>query len=110
MEDDLESVFAALVAPVRREVIEMLGRGPRPAGVLAEASGVSPSTMSRHLKVLLDAGLVEAGRDADDARVRVFSLRPERMGTLRDWLDDLEAAWTGRLQSFKAHVERGRRS
>lgn len=106
---DVDALFDALVAPIRREVVEILGHGPCPAGELANVAGVSPSTMSRHLRVLLDAGVVAAARDHDDARIRVFSLRPESMGTLRGWLDDLEATWATRLESFRAHAERGTR-
>jgi DNA-binding transcriptional ArsR family regulator len=106
---DVDTVFDALVAPIRREVVEILGHGPRPAGELANAAGVAPSTMSRHLRVLLDAGVVAAARVEDDARIRVFSLRPESMVTLREWLDDLEATWAARLESFRAHAERSTR-
>jgi DNA-binding transcriptional ArsR family regulator len=107
---DVAQVFEALVDPIRREVVQLLGDGPRLAGELAKASGVTPSTMSRHLRILLDTGLVSAERRAADARVRVFRLRPEGMTSLRVWLDELEVRWTGQLESFKAHVETERES
>ena len=66
--------------------------------------------MSRHLRVLLQAGLVADERRSDDARVRVFRLRPESMTALQAWLDQLQAHWDDQLRSFKAHAERrGRR-
>jgi DNA-binding transcriptional ArsR family regulator len=102
---DVAPVFEALVDPIRREVVQLLGDGPRLAGELAKASGVTPSAMSRHLRILLETGLVSAERRAEDARVRVFRLRPESMTALRVWLDELQARWTGQLESFKAHVE-----
>jgi DNA-binding transcriptional ArsR family regulator len=102
---DVGALFDALVDPVRREVVVLLGDGPRPAGDLARAFGVSPSSMSRHLRVLLDVGLVADERGLEDARMRVFRLQPERMTTLQDWLDELQASWNRQLQSFKTHVE-----
>jgi DNA-binding transcriptional ArsR family regulator len=104
-EIDVAVVFAALVDPIRREVVQLLGDGPRLAGELAKASGVSPSAMSRQLRILLQAGLVSAERRADDARLRAFRLRPEPMTALRGWLDELQVKWTRQLESFKAHVE-----
>ena len=104
-EIDVAVIFEALVDPVRREVLQLLGDGPQLAGELAKASGVSPSAMSRQLRILLEAGLVSAERRADDARLRAFRLRPEPMTALQDWLDELQVKWTRQLESFKSHVE-----
>ena len=65
--------------------------------------------MSRHLRVLLQAGVVTDERLAEDARARVFRLRPESLVALRAWLDQLQAQWEEQLASFKRHVERTRR-
>jgi DNA-binding transcriptional ArsR family regulator len=62
--------------------------------------------MSKHLKVLLRAGVVTDERPSEDARVRVFRLRPESVGALGAWLDQLRAHWDEQLGSFKRHVER----
>jgi DNA-binding transcriptional ArsR family regulator len=70
---------------------------------------MSPPAMSRHLRVLLQVGIVTDGRLADDARARVFRLRPESIVPLQAWLDQLQAHWNEQLQSFKRHVERTRR-
>lgn len=107
---DVAPLFEALVDPTRRDVLQLLGKGPRPAGELARASGVSPSAMSRHLRILLETGLVADERGVEDARMRVFRLRPESMTALRVWLDELQAMWIGQLESFKAHVETKGRS
>jgi DNA-binding transcriptional ArsR family regulator len=109
-EVDVAVVFAALVDPIRREVLQLLGDGPLLAGELAKASGVSPSAMSRQLRILLQAGLVSAERRSDDARLRAFRLRPESMTALQVWLDELQVKWTRQLESFKAHVETEHRS
>jgi DNA-binding transcriptional ArsR family regulator len=99
-------VFEALSDPTRLRVVQLLSGGPRPAGELARAVGASPPAMSRHLRVLLRAGLVSDERPAEDARLRVFRLRPERMAAVQGWLDQLQAAWDGQLDAFKRHVER----
>ena len=101
----VERVFAALGDPARRSVVEQLGSGPRRAGELAAAAGTSPPTMSRHLRVLLDAGIVIDERPADDARTRVFRLRPEPMAAMQAWLDQIQAHWDEQLDSFRQHVE-----
>ncbi len=102
----VDDLFEALADPTRRRVVQLLGKRPRRAGELAEASGTSAPTMSRHLRVLLDAGIVADERPREDARARVFRLRPESLGALRAWLDQLQAHWDEQLASYKKHVER----
>jgi DNA-binding transcriptional ArsR family regulator len=80
--------FSALSDPTRRRVLELLRDGPRRAGDLAVLSGVSAPVMSRHLRVLLAAGIVDDERSPVDARVRLFFLRRETIGALQTWLDD----------------------
>ena len=101
----VETVFEALADPTRRRVVELLGEGPRRAGELAAAVEASPPAMSRHLRVLLEAGIVSDERVRDDARVRMFRLRPESLIALQAWLDQLKAHWDEQLGSFKRHVE-----
>jgi DNA-binding transcriptional ArsR family regulator len=105
---DLDRTFAALADPTRRGVIELLRRRPRRAGELAEAFEVSPPAMSRHLRVLRQSGLVQEDHQGEDARVRVYRLRPERFHELQRWLREVEAYWAGELDAFKAHAERTR--
>jgi DNA-binding transcriptional ArsR family regulator len=99
------AVFEVLADGTRRRVIELLAQGPRRAGELAAACDTSPQAMSNHLRVLLDAGVVADGRLADDARARVFRLRPQSLTALQAWLDQLQAEWRTQLGSFKRHVE-----
>ena len=61
--------------------------------------------MSRHLRVLRRRGLIEEERVEDDARVRIYKLRPERFDELREWLKEVEAFWGDQLGAFKEHVE-----
>jgi DNA-binding transcriptional ArsR family regulator len=102
---DVGGVFSALADPTRRQVVELLGRGPLRAGELADAAGLSPPAMSRHLRVLLQAGVVADERRADDARLRVFRLRPQALGGLQAWLDQQQRQWDQQLESFERHVE-----
>jgi DNA-binding transcriptional ArsR family regulator len=98
-------VFGALADPTRRRVLELLSDKPRRAGELAAAAGTSAPVMSRHLRVLLENGLVADGRVPDDARARVFRLRRKRIGDVQAWLDQLQAHWSEQLASFKRHAE-----
>jgi DNA-binding transcriptional ArsR family regulator len=105
MTTQLALLLTALSDPTRRRVVQLLSAGPRRAGELAAASGTSAPTMSRHLRVLLKAGIVADERPAEDARTRVFWLRPESITPLREWLDELQAVGDEQLASFKQHVE-----
>ena len=66
--------------------MEALGTGARRAGELAAIAGVPAAVMSRHLRVLLAAGLVDDERSVTDARVRLFFLRREAVSSLQSWL------------------------
>ena len=98
-------VFEVLADPTRRQVIQLLGRGPQRAGELAQEIGTSPSALSRHLKVLLEASIIDDERIPDDARVRQFTLRRESLTGVQAYLDQLQAEWRDQLQSFKQRVE-----
>lgn len=95
-----------LADPTRRRVLELLSEEPHRAGELAKVVGTSRPVMSRHLRILLESGLVADQRVPDDARARVFHLRPEPIGDVRAWIDQLQAHWSEQLASFKRHVER----
>ena len=110
MTNNLETLLPALADPTRRRVVELLGERPRRAGELSAEAGTSAPVMSRHLRILLEAGLVADERVPEDARVRVFRLRPEPVMALRAWLDQLQAHWHEQLGSFKRHVEDKARS
>jgi DNA-binding transcriptional ArsR family regulator len=105
---ELTPVLQALADPTRLGVVQLLSDGPRRAGELADASGLTPAAMSKHLRVLLRARVVADERAPEDARVRVFRIRPESVVALRAWLDQLQARWDEQLGSFKRHVEKKR--
>jgi len=102
----IDRTLTALADPHRRRTVEILRQGPRPAGELARAIGLSPPAMSRHLRTLRQSGLVEEGHDGFDARLRIYRLRPEPMADLKDWLEETERMWSEQLLAFKEHVER----
>lgn len=101
---DLDATFAALADPARRRAVELLSAAPRRSGELAAMVGVSPATMSKHLRVLRQSGLVTQ-RSADvDTRVRVYSLASAPMVDLRRWLADTEQGWVDQLGAFADHL------
>jgi DNA-binding transcriptional ArsR family regulator len=108
-DDETAALLRALADPTRLQVVRLLGAGPRRAGELAAAAGMSGPAMSRHLRVLLQAGLVADERLAEDARARVFRLRPQSLVALQAQLDQLQAHWDEQLASFRRHVEEGPR-
>lgn len=86
------TVIEALSDPTRRRIVTLLSAGPRRAGELAAEVGMSAPATSRHLRVLLSALVITDERLQEDARARVFRLRPESIKTVQAWLDDLVAA------------------
>jgi DNA-binding transcriptional ArsR family regulator len=102
---ELTPLLQALADPTRLGVVQLLSTGPQRAGELAAAAGLSAPAMSKHLRVLLEAGVVADERPPDDARVRIFRLRPESVIALRAWVDQLQAHWDDQLRAFKRHVE-----
>ena len=105
MEDEVDRFFEVLADPTRRQVVRLLGEGPRRAGELAVATGASAPAMSRHLRILLAARVIDDERVPDDARLRVFRLRQEPMVAVQAWLDQVQAHWQEQLGAFKKHIE-----
>lgn len=102
----LDRTLAALADPHRRRVIELLRERPRRAGELADAVGLNPPALSRHLRTLKASGLIDEQHPDFDARVRIYSLRPKPMATLKAWLEQTEQLWQLQLGAFKALLER----
>ena len=102
---DIDDTLIALADPVRRGIVELLKVQPRRAGELATLLELNAPVMSKHLKVLRGSRLIEEERPMDDARVRIYRLRPERFDELRDWLSDVGAFWNDQLASFKAAAD-----
>jgi DNA-binding transcriptional ArsR family regulator len=90
----------------RRTLLETLTRGPATAGELAAQLPIARPGVSRHLRVLREAGLVDV---QPEAQRRVYSLRPEALHEVDEWLDRYRAAWQQKLDALHTEVARGKR-
>ena len=100
-------VFAALADPTRRRLLELLAAGERSAGELAAEFGISRPGVSRHLRVLREAGLVRA---RGDGQRRLYSVDPTPLAEVAEWLAPWRAFWAQRLDALDTEVRRGRRA
>lgn len=107
VEPTLDLTLAALADPVRRRVVELLAQRPMRPGELAQELGRTPSSLSKHLRVLRQRGLVREAHPEFDARVRIYTLRSAPMAGLRAWLDMAERGWAEQLAAFADFVENG---
>lgn len=90
--------FAALSDPTRLAIVELLGAGERSAGAIGTRFPISAPAVSQHLKILREAGLV---RVRGDGQRRIYSLDPEGLGAMEDWLAKVRAAWKDRLDALE---------
>jgi DNA-binding transcriptional ArsR family regulator len=101
----VDTVLQALADESRRTVLEILRDHPATAGELAEALPIARPGVSRHLRVLREAGLVEVEQQA---QWRIYRLKPEALVELDAWLGNYRALWTQRLDALHTEVARGR--
>ena len=102
---DRTAVFHALADPTRRDILDLLRSTERTAGEIAERFPVSRPAVSRHLRVLRQAGLVTHRKEA---QTRFYSLRPEALREVDTWLDRYRVFWTARMVGLKQFVERSK--
>jgi DNA-binding transcriptional ArsR family regulator len=102
----VEAVLRALADNSRRTMLEALRNGPATAGELAALVPIARPGVSRHLRMLREAGLVEVRQEAQR---RIYSLRPEPLGEVEQWLGGYRALWEQRLDALHTEVARGRR-
>ncbi len=102
----MEVVLRALADESRRTVLNALTAGPASAGELAALLPIARPGVSRHLRVLREAGLVEVHRQAQR---RVYSLRPEPLAEVDEWLGRYRILWEQRLNALHTEVARGKR-
>jgi len=100
--DRLSVAFAALADPTRRAILARLALGDADVSELMEPFELSQPTISKHLKVLESAGLIEGGRDAQR---RPRRLAPLAMKAIADWIEPFRAQWEGRLDNLDAHLK-----
>jgi len=97
-----EATFSALADPTRRAVLDLLRRGRQPAGQIAQAFPVSRPAISKHLRLLRRAHLVNEHREG---RHRFYDLNPEPLRAVDSWLDQYRTFWNASLTNLKAFVE-----
>ena len=102
----LEAAFSALADDSRRTMLETLAAGPATAGELAALLPIARPGVSRHLRVLREAGLVDVRQDAQR---RIYSLRPQPLVEINDWLSRSLALWDQRLGALHTEIARGKR-
>jgi DNA-binding transcriptional ArsR family regulator len=94
--------FAVLAEPRRREILDLLRDGERPVGDLVDHLDLSQPAVSKHLRVLRDAGLVEV---RPDAQRRLYRLRPDPLAELDAWLAPYRRLWARSLDKLDQHLE-----
>jgi DNA-binding transcriptional ArsR family regulator len=101
--DILSTTFAALADPTRRAILARLAIGESSVNQLAEPFDISLPAISRHLKVLENAGLITRGRDA---QWRPCKLNPDRLKTVDDWLDDYRRFWEESFDRLDEYLQK----
>jgi DNA-binding transcriptional ArsR family regulator len=100
--DRLSAAFSALADPTRRAILARLAQGHTHVGDLAQPFAISAPAVSRHLRVLEGAGLIER---QVDARWRICHLRPEGLQAAHDWLEQYRAYWEASLDRLAELLE-----
>jgi DNA-binding transcriptional ArsR family regulator len=95
--------LAALADPTRQRIVEMLAERERSAGQIAAEFSTSRPGVSRHLRVLREHGLVRA---RGEGQRRVYSLDPEPLAELEEWLERYRSFWTNRLDALDTEIHR----
>ena len=98
----LDTWLPALADPTRRRILEMLGRSPRTASEIHQAFAIAAPAVSRHLRVLREAGLVDV---RVDAQRRLYRVRPEPLAEIDAWLEPYRQLWGRTLDALGRHLE-----
>lgn len=98
----MASTFEVLAEPRRREILDLLRTGERPVGELVERLTLTQPTVSKHLKVLREAGLVEVRQDAQR---RWYRVRPGPLAEIDAWLAPYRRMWNASLDGLEQHLD-----
>ena len=93
-----------LAEPNRRRILDLLRDGERPVGELVDRMDLTQPAVSKHLRVLRDAGLVDVRADAQR---RLYRVRPEPLAELDAWLEPYRKLWSRSLDRLEAHLDGG---
>jgi DNA-binding transcriptional ArsR family regulator len=96
------TVFEVLAEPNRRRILELLGATEQPVGELVQRLALSQPAVSKHLRILREAGLVEV---RGDAQRRLYKVRPEPLRALDDWLEPYRHMWSTSLDRLGQHLD-----
>ena len=96
------ATFAVVAEPTRRRILDLLRERARSVGELVDQLGLSQPGVSKHLRVLREAGLVAVRRDAQR---RWYELRPEPLEEIDDWLEPYRRLWADRLDALERHLD-----
>ena len=96
------NTFEALAEPNRRRILDALRGGERPAGELGSALAISQPGVSKHLRLLREAGLV---RSRAEGQRRLYRLAPEQLVEVDAWLEPYRRLWASRLDALERHLE-----
>jgi DNA-binding transcriptional ArsR family regulator len=99
----MHAALQALSEPHRMSILSMLAAGERPAGDFVDALPISQPTVSKHLSVLREAGLVTVRKDAQR---RLYRLNPAPLAELDAWLARYRSLWSDRLDALEAHLDK----
>ncbi len=102
MPDRVQQRLMAISEPSRFRIVELLKDGPRSVGGIVDALDLLQPHVSRHLRLLAEAGVVEATRHAQQ---RIYQLRPEAMRELSDWARGFAVLWSARMDRLGAFLE-----
>src|SRR5262250_626157 len=98
---NMTAVLEVVSEPNRRRILDLLRVREQPVGALVRTLGMSQPAVSKHLRVLRDAGLVEA---RVDAQRRLYRLRPEPLADVDAWLSPYRKFWRGKLAALQRHL------
>ena len=96
------STFAVLADPTRRRILDLLVEEERPVGDLVDELSISQPGVSKHLRVLRDAGLVSV---RTDAQRRIYGVRPEPFAEIDTWLAPYRRLWNSHLDALERHLD-----
>ena len=97
-----ETAFEVLAEPNRRRILDLLREEERPVGDLVRLLAVSQPAISKHLRVLREAGMVEV---RVDAQRRLYRIRPEPLRAVGEWLEPYRLLWESRLDDLERHLD-----
>lgn len=103
----VESVFEVIAEPNRRAILSLLVASQQSVGSIERQLGMPQPTVSKHLRVLREAGFVES---RVDAQRRVYRLKPEPFREVDDWLDQFRRFWSTHLDALERHLDNMDRS